>query len=316
MADPTQKGGGAAAREDDAAEPSAPARPRALAPGLHFIATPIGAADDITLRSLAALRQADALACEDTRSFRRLLDLHGVSLAGRPLIAYHDHNAESARPKILARLAAGESVVYAAEAGTPLIADPGFKLAAAARGAGAAVSALPGPSAAITALILSGMPTDAFAFIGFLPAKPAARRRVLARWRDAPASLVLFEAPHRLPESLADMAEEFGADRPAALARELTKRHEEIARGALSALAARFADEGPPKGELAIVIAPPAPKEIDEREIEARLAPLLATESVKDAVRTVVERLGAPRKMVYAVALKMTRDKHPSPDHS
>lgn len=275
-----------------------------LGPGLHLLATPIGAAEDLSLRGLAALREADALACEDTRSLRKLMDIHGVPLRGRPLIAYHDHNGEAARPKVLARLATGESVVYASDAGTPLIADPGYKLAEAARAAGHRVSALPGPSAALTALLLSGLPTDAFSFIGFPPAKAAARRRFFERWAAVPGTLVLFEAPRRTAETLAEMAEILGRERPAALTRELTKRHEEVRRGTLESLAEGAAAD-PPRGEVALVVAPAPAAEAGEAEIDALLLDQLATQSVKDAVRTVVERLGAPRKMVYQRALAL-----------
>ena len=238
--------------------PSDGAGVRALEPGLHLLSTPIGAADDLTLRGLAALRKADALACEDTRVLRKLMDLHSVALAGRPLIAYHEHNAETARPKILTLLAAGKSVVYASDAGTPLVADPGYKLVQAARAGGFKVSPLPGPSAALAALVVSGLPTDAFSFIGFPPTKSGPRRRLFEAWAAAPGSLILYESPRRLGGTLADLAATLGPARPAAIARELTKRFEEIRTGALGELAQAIAEADPPKGEIVVVVGPPS----------------------------------------------------------
>ncbi|MEO1328968.1 MAG: 16S rRNA (cytidine(1402)-2'-O)-methyltransferase, partial [Pseudomonadota bacterium] len=277
----------------------------ALGPGLHFLATPIGAADDITVRGLAALREADVLAAEDTRTLRKLMELHGVPLGGRPLIAYHEHNSARALPGILARLEAGERVVYASDAGTPLVADPGFRLAREARERGVAVRALPGPSALLAGLLVSGLPTDRFSFGGFPPPKTSARRRAIAAWRGAPGSLVFFETGRRLAESLEDMAAELG-DRPAAVARELTKAFEETRTGRLSALAAQYRESGPPKGEIVVVIGPgeaiaPTPSEIDDA-----LKAALMTEGVRDASRTVANMLGTGRKLVYQRAVELS----------
>ncbi|MBX2856903.1 MAG: 16S rRNA (cytidine(1402)-2'-O)-methyltransferase [Rhodobacteraceae bacterium] len=278
----------------------------ALPPGLYVLSTPIGAADDITLRGLDALRRADVLSCEDSRVLRRLLDLHGVPLNDRPIIPYHDHNAAAARPRILKRLQEGASVVYASDAGTPLVADPGYRLVAAAREIGAPVTALPGASALLAALTLSGLPTDRFSFGGFPPPKSTARRRAFEEWRGAPGSLAFFEAPHRVAACLEDMSAVFGPDRPAAIARELTKRFEEVRQGSLAELVQSVADR-PPKGEIVVVIGPaPPPGPPDEADIDALLLERLATDSVKDAARAVAEALSAPRKTVYARALELS----------
>lgn len=277
-----------------------------LEPGLHLLSTPIGAARDITLRGLDALREADILAAEDTRTLRRLMDIHGVPLGGRRLIAYHEHNAAEAGPKILAALAEGARVVYASDAGTPLIADPGWRIAKLAREAGVALRSLPGPSAALAALVVSGMPTDAFAFIGFLPAKRAARRRALEPWRSAPATLVIYENGRRLAAALEDAAATLG-DRDAAVARELTKRFEEVRTGRLAALAAAYAAEEPPKGEIVLLIGRAGDQTPDQAAIDAALGEALAEMSARDAARHVSEVFVVGRKMVYERATELKR---------
>ncbi|MEO0822656.1 MAG: 16S rRNA (cytidine(1402)-2'-O)-methyltransferase [Pseudomonadota bacterium] len=287
------------------------ARPRPE-PGLYLVATPIGNARDITLRALDVLAGCDAIAAEDTRETRKLLSLHGIALGDRPLIAYHDRNAASARPRIAALLETGKSVAYCSDAGTPLVADPGYRLVAMAAEEGFALTALPGASAALAGLTLSGLPTDRFLFAGFLPAKAAARQRSLAELAAVPATLVFFESPHRVVASVADMAAVLGAARPAALARELTKRFETVRRMPLGALAAALTEEGAPKGEIVLVVAPPGPpapvdpEEAAER-LDAALEEALATLSVKDAARSVAETLGLPRREVYARALRMVK---------
>lgn len=289
---------------EESAETDAP-----LPTALYLAATPIGAAGDVTLRVLDALRRAEVLAAEDTRTLRRLMAIHGVPLAGRPLVSYHDRNGPAARPKILRRLEEGRSVLYASDAGTPLVADPGYRLAEAARAAGVAVVALPGPSAVLAGLLASGLPTDAFSFCGFPPPKSAKRRGWLSAWRGSPGSLVFFEAPRRLGESLADMAAVLG-DRPAAVSRELTKRHEETRRDSLAALAAHYASTPPPLGEAVVIVGPPgdaaAPLADRTAAVDAALLERMQNESLKDAVRTVTEQLDETRKFVYsrAIALK------------
>jgi len=279
-----------------------------LRPGLTLIATPIGNASDITLRALDALRDADAIACEDTRVARRLMDIHGVALGGRPLLAYHDHNSASALPRLLELLHGGGRVVFLSDAGTPMVADPGYRLAQKVIAEGIALSATPGPCAAIMALTLSGLPSDRFTFIGFAPPKREARKTFLRDFAAVPSTLILYESPKRLAASLSDMAEVFGA-REAAIARELTKMFEEVRRGPLSTLAAHYAGEGAPKGEIVIVIAPPAPPEpAGEADIDAALTTALTTLTVKDAARTVATDLGLPRKLVYERALALKDD--------
>ncbi|PWJ17421.1 16S rRNA (cytidine(1402)-2'-O)-methyltransferase [Jannaschia seohaensis] len=274
-----------------------------IEPGLYLVAVPIGAARDITLHALDLLRGADIVAAEDTRSLRRLMEIHGVPLGERPLIPYHDHNGERVRPRLLAALREGRSVAYASEAGTPLIADPGFQLGAAARAAGVPVRAAPGASAVLTALCVGGLPTDRFTFAGFLPPKRAARRAALSELAAAPGTLVLYEAPRRLGALLADAAELFG-DRRAAVCRELTKRFEEVVEGTLPELADRFAGE-PPRGEIVVLIDRAAPAETDQGTVENMLRDALETMSLKSAVKDVSQRAGVARNLVYEMALRM-----------
>ncbi|MEM7496766.1 MAG: 16S rRNA (cytidine(1402)-2'-O)-methyltransferase [Pseudomonadota bacterium] len=271
------------------------------------MATPIGNARDITLRALDVLAGCDAIAAEDTRTTRRLMDIHGIPLGGRPIVPYHDRNGAQARPRIAAWLEAGFAVAYCSDAGTPLVADPGFRLVGLAVKGGHAVTALPGPSAALAALSLSGLPTDRFLFAGFPPPKAAARARVLAEVAAVPATLVFFESPHRVVESVAAMAETLGPTRPAALARELTKRFEDVRRTSLGELAEALGREGPPRGEIVIVIGPPgASDEPDDATLDAALRAALVELSVKDAASAVSKRLGLPRRAVYARALALS----------
>lgn len=278
--------------------------PAPLAPGLHLVATPIGAARDITLRALDVLASADMLAAEDTRTLRHLMEIHGIALGDRPLLAYHDHNGEAMRPRLLAALAAGRSVAYASEAGTPLVADPGYQLARAAIGAGHRVFAAPGPSAVLAALTVSGLPSDRFLFAGFPPAAAAARGRWLAELRDIPATLVLYESPRRVGELLGDMVRCFGQERRAAVCRELTKRFEEISRGTLGELAAAFRDR-PVKGEIVVLVDRARGRAVTEAEMEAALREALEAMTVRDAAAAVAEALGLPRREVYQAALRL-----------
>jgi len=270
---------------------------------LAVVATPIGNAGDITLRALAALRSCDAIVCEDTRVSAKLLARHGIR---RPLVAYHEHNAERMRPKILARLRAGESLALISDAGTPLVSDPGYKLLRAAIAEGLPVTTLPGPSAALAALVLSGLPPDRFFFAGFLPPKAAARRQALGELAAVPATLIVFEAPGRLASSLADMAAVLGP-RPAAVARELTKLFEEVRRDDLAALARHYAEAGAPLGEVVVVIGPPGDArlagEAAGAATDAALRQALGRMSLRDAVDAVATATGQPRRAVYARAL-------------
>lgn len=292
--------------KNPAASPAIPAG-STLAPGLYVVATPIGNAADITLRALEVLGAADAIACEDSRVTAKLLARHGI--AGK-LLPYHEHNAARMRPQILARLAAGERIALVSDAGTPLVSDPGYKLVRACIDAGVTVTPLPGPSAPLAALILSGLPSDRFLFAGFLPAKTAARRRNLSELAGVPATLLFFESAQRLPESLADMAEVLG-DRPAAVTREITKLFEECRRGSLRALAAHYREAGPPKGEIVVVCggaADGAPADAAE-SLDAQLTAALSHLSLKDAAAAVAAATGLPRKQVYARALQLASDK-------
>lgn len=271
---------------------------------LVFVTTPIGNARDITLRALDTLREADVLVAEDTRTLRKLMEIHGVPLAGRPLHAYHDHSGDRDRGRVLAALERGETVVYASEAGTPLIADPGYGLVALARDAGAEVTAAPGVSAAITALSLAGLPTDQFHFAGFLPASGGARRRVLDALAQVPGTLVFYESPNRVGKSLSDMADVLGPERPAALCRELTKKFEEIVSGTLSDLAERAA-ETRWKGEIVLLVGAGAAREIGPEELDVALRRALDGQSLKDAVAAVCAETGLPRRRVYQRALEV-----------
>lgn len=281
---------------------------RPLAPGLYLVATPIGNARDLTLRALDVLAAADVLAAEDTRNTRRLLAIHGVRRPpGGELLPYHDHNGPAQRPRLLAALAAGRSVALVSDAGTPLVADPGYRLATEAIAAGHPVTAVPGASALLAGLAVAGLPTDRFLFAGFLPPRAAARRRALAALAAVPATLVFYESPRRLAASLADMAATLGPDRPAAVCRELTKRFEETRRDRLGALASAAAAEAPPKGEIVVLAGPPLAHPAGEADLDAALAAALAGRSLRDAAATVAAALGLPRRQVYARALSLTR---------
>ena len=256
-----------------------------LAPGLYLVATPIGNARDITLRALDLLATVDIIACEDTRTTGKLLSIHGISAH---LTAYHDHNAQRVRPALLDRLRAGETVALVSDAGTPLISDPGYRLVVEARAAGIVVTTAPGPSAPLAALTISGLPTDRFFFAGFLPPKRAARRRALERLAVIDGALLLLESTRRLAATLADMADVLGP-REAAVARELTKLHEEVRRGSLDTLAAHYQASGAPKGEIVIVVAPPEADAdlLDDGAVDRLLREALATDSLRDAAARV-----------------------------
>jgi len=285
-----------------------PVEPPRLAAGLHLVATPIGNLRDITLRALETLAAADAIACEDSRITRKLLDHYGITT---PLTPYHEHNAMAARPKLLARLAAGEAIALVSDAGTPLISDPGFKLVRAACEAGVSVNAAPGPSAAIAALAVAGLPTDRFFFEGFLPPKDGARRTRIAELAGIPATLILYESGPRIGRALRALAEGLGP-RQAAVCRELTKLHEEVRRGDLAALALAYdgAANGVAeiRGEFTLVIAPPAADagEPDADQVDALLRRALQHASVKDAVSSVTAATGRPRREIYQRALALS----------
>jgi len=254
------------------------------------------------LRALAILAGADGILAEDTRVSRALLARYSIE---RPVSPYHEHNAAEARPRALRRIADGQALALISDAGTPLISDPGYKLVAEAIAQGLAVAAAPGPSAALAALCVAGLPTDRFYFEGFLPTRRSARRERINALAAIPGTLVFYEAPGRLAETLADLALELG-DRPAAVARELTKLHEEVRRGALQELAAKYSAGEPPRGEIVIVVgAAEARPVVSEAALDREIAEQLEKLSVRDAAAAVAARHGLPRRQVYARALAL-----------
>lgn len=275
-----------------------------MSPGLYVVATPIGNARDVTMRALDVLAGADLIAAEDTRVTAKLLAIFAIS---RPLTAYNDHNGPRERPRLLAKLKEGARIALVSDAGTPLVSDPGFKLVREALAEGIAVQVLPGASAPLAALTLSGLPSDRFLFAGFLPAKSAERRTTLAELKGVRTTLVFFESPQRLAESLADFAAVLGP-RPAAVTRELTKLHEEVRRGDLEELARHYASVDPPRGEITLVIGPPAEAATDFSRVDAALDMALQHMPVRAAVDLVSAMLEAPRREVYAHALAKKKD--------
>ncbi len=273
-----------------------------LPPGLHLVATPIGAARDITLRALDILASADVLVAEDTRTLRHLMRIHGVPLGGRPLFSYHDRNGAAVRPRLLAMIREGKSVAYASDAGTPLVSDPGFQLARSAMAEGLAVTTAPGPSAVLAALAVSGLPTDRFLFVGFPPAAKGARTAWLRDLQSMSATLVIFESPTRIQRLLAEMAMMFG-ERRAAVCRELTKRFEEVLSGTLAELA-DLATKRELKGEIVLIV-DRSRTDAPTADLDAALATALAHMSVRDASESVATALGLPRRQVYQEALRL-----------
>lgn len=272
-------------------------------PGLYLVATPIGNLGDITLRALETLKSVDLVACEDTRVTAKLLNHYGIR---KPVLSYNDHNAGARRPKVMEALKSGRRVALVSDAGTPLISDPGYKLVREALKEGVYVTSLPGPSSVLSALCLSGLPTDRFFFAGFLPAKQEALKREIQSLSFISSTLILFESARRLPETLAHLHEGMGA-REAAVVREISKLYEESRRGTLAELAEHYAKEGAPKGEVVIVVGPPLAAEAETGDIEARLAWLLKSHSVKEAAGIMAEQTGRPRKEIYAEALKLAK---------
>ena len=280
--------------------------PAGLNPGLYLVATPIGNARDITLRALDILATAEVIAAEDTRTARKLLDIHSINLGNRPLIAYHDHSGEAGRAGLLKLIAEGRSVAYVSEAGTPLVSDPGYALARAVGEAGLLVTAAPGASAVLAALSLAGLPSDRFLFAGFAPATRSARLKWLEELVSVPATLVIFESPRRVRELLIDLVQTAGEARQAAVARELTKKFEEVLHGTLGALSSAL-DERALKGEV-VVLVDRDRAEVGDETMEAALRRALETMSLKDAAATVAEAYGLKRRKVYQAALEMEKD--------
>ena len=273
-------------------------------PGLYLVATPIGNLGDMTLRGLEILAGSDVIACEDTRVTRKLTQRYGVTT---PLVPYHDHNAETARPKLLARLGDRQAVALVSDAGTPLISDPGYKLVREARAAGFAVTAAPGACAVLAAVASAGLPTDRFLFDGFLPPREQARRSRIAALAEVPATLVFFEAGPRIAAMLHDLAAVLGT-RDAAVCRELTKLHEEVRRGDLGALARAYDEGAETRGEFVVVVGPPAAvRPVETDALDSLLRNALATASLKDAVEAVVAATGHKRRLVYRRALSLAQ---------
>jgi len=274
-------------------------------PGLYLVCTPIGNLGDITHRAMTVLTYADAIACEDTRVTAKLLMLLGVP--HKTLISYHDHNAAHAAPALIERLRQGQCIALVSDAGAPIISDPGFPLVEQARAIGVPVTSLPGPSAVITALQLSGLPAERFLFAGFLPPKTTQRRQTLRELATVPSTLIFFESPNRLADSLADMAAVLG-NRPAAVTRELTKLYEESVRAPLEDLAERYLKQTV-KGEIVVVIGPPDQDEpMTEQRLDDRISAALAEGlGVRDAAALVAAETGHPRRQVYARALVLSK---------
>ena len=273
-----------------------------LSAGLYFVATPIGSARDITLRALDILASADLIAAEDTRTARKLMEIHGVPLNGRKVVAFHDHSGEGAVDRLVADMAAGKSLAYVSEAGTPLVADPGYELGRAAIASGVPVTTAPGASAVLAALTVSGLPTDRFAFIGFLPAARQQRETDIAALRDVPFTLVFYESPKRVGEMLASLRDTLGGERQAVVCRELTKRFEETTRGTLDEVANYYADRNI-KGELVVLVGRAGATDVADGDVTEALKEAMKTMRVKDAATVVAGALGLPRRQVYQIAL-------------
>ncbi|GJL85027.1 MAG: ribosomal RNA small subunit methyltransferase I [Micavibrio sp.] len=278
-------------------------QPVSLEPGLYIVATPIGNLRDITLRALDVLNGADIIACEDTRVSGKLLKAYDI---GNKLLSYNDHNASKQRGKILEKLASGESVALISDAGMPLVSDPGYKLVRDCLDLGLNVTSIPGANAPLTALQLSGLPTDRFCFLGFLPPKEKARREALEAWRSTKATLVMFETAPRLTDVLVDIEAVLG-DREMAVLRELTKMYEEVRRGRVSGLVTHYQENGQPKGELVLVIAPPEEEVFSEKDLMEKLTEALKTMGTKEAASHVADETGASRKVLYEIALKIPK---------
>ncbi len=278
-----------------------------LAAGLYFVATPIGSARDITLRGLDILASCDVIAAEDTRTLRHLMEIHGVALNGRAVLPYHDHNGAEMRPRIMSLLTEGKSVAYASEAGTPLVADPGFALGRAAIADGHMVTTAPGASASLAALTVSGLPSDRFLFAGIQPPKSGERRKFLQDLDQTQATLILYESPKRIHKLLNEMAEIWSQDRQIALCRELTKKFEEVIRGSLADVIAAIEGRAL-KGEIVVVIDRAEKQAADEATVIAALRARLKTARLKEAAAQVATELGLPKRDVYQLGLSLDAD--------
>lgn len=278
-----------------------------VAPGLHFVATPIGSARDITLRALDILTAADVIAAEDTRTARKLMEIHGVPVKGRLMIPYHDHNGAEARPRVLGALEQGLSVAYVSEAGTPLVADPGYQLGRAAIDAGFAVFSAPGPSAALAALTVSGLASDRFLFVGFAPSQSGARAKWMKGLDAAGATVIAYESPKRVHRILGELCEALGDDREVAICRELTKRFEEVIRGTCGQVRDLLADRVL-KGEIVVVIGRAVAVAPSQNDVEAALVQALTEMPLKAASAQVAQTLGMSKRDVYQLGLRLKND--------
>ena len=278
-----------------------------LTAGLYLCAVPIGNARDVTLRTLDILASADVIAAEDTRTARKLMEIHGISIGDRPMVAYHDHSGETVRTRIMAAVRDGKSIAYVSEAGTPLVADPGYKLAADMRDAELPLTAAPGASAVLAALTVSGLPSDAFHFAGFLPSTTAARCRALENLRDVQATVVLYESPRRVSGLLTDLVQVSGGARQVVICRELTKKFEEVMRGTADQLLQGL-DGRNLKGEVVVLIARGIPEQMNEDDVIEALKSALKTMRVKDAATAVAGASGMARREVYQLALNLKED--------
>lgn len=273
--------------------------------GLHILATPIGTANDITIRALNILRDADILVAEDTRVLRKLMEIHGINLNGRKILSYHDHNGEVQRPKLIALIKEGKVLAYASDAGTPLIADPGFSLTKLAIQNNIRVHAAPGASALLTALCLAGLPTDNFFFGGFLGSKSSQKIKNLQKIQNLDATIVYYESPKRTLSTLKDISKIFGNDRLISVCREMTKKFEEVIRGTVDQVIDEIKSRHSFKGEVVIVLGPPTKKEISDEEIYSALQIALQEYRIKDAATQISEQFGVPKKRSYEMALRI-----------
>lgn len=275
-----------------------------LSAGLYLVATPIGNARDITLRALDILASADVIAAEDTRTARKIMEIHGIHAQGRVFVAYHDHSTAAVRDRLIAAVRSGQSLAYVSEAGTPLIADPGFKLALDMRDAGLPVTTAPGACAAISALTVSGLPSDAFYFAGFLPSTATARRAALGALKDIPATLIFYESPKRIQGLLGDLCDGSMDDRTVVICRELTKKFEEVLRGTPAELIAQLKDRSL-KGEIVVLVARGHRANMKEDDVKAALIHAMQTMRIKDAADAVAGATGMARRDVYQLALSL-----------
>ncbi len=273
--------------------------------GLYLVATPIGTASDISLRALDLIASANVLVAEDKRQLLKLMGIHGIDLVGRPLISYHDHNGQGQRPKVLAMLKENKSVVLVSDAGTPLIADPGYRLLSDAIANGCYVTTVPGASSVLAALAISGLPTDKFFFGGFIPAKSEAKKLFFSKYLNLPGTLIFYESALRLNKTLFELCLVCDSERPVVVCRELTKKFEHVKRGSLQEVAAYFATIGKIKGEIALLIGSSPPKLLSEIQIDDILIDALDYMTLKDAVSFSSKRLNVAKKIVYERALKI-----------